>query len=749
MVIVIGAILLLLPSQGRELVDGISDASKIWPILFFIAGVSFWAWYSSLSAKVALNFSEASWFEDLLARAPKSLHGEITEDYNIYTVMILGEWLRTTGLDPLVGAPTPTEVAANRKEVMDKWRAKNRAVADSLEEAGDRLVYTILLPHIYRFIVYLIAAMALVYSLSRAMDTQIGIALLALIVWVTLDLLVHWKLASKSATIDRQEAERVQRIILENGGILLKVPVILGIQFGGFFMTIWILFKEAAWKPAEFEMSSVGIALFAFGCWAFLAVVITGVLSTIRSKWKISAFVFLLIIITVMNLFFGDEFHRVDTFRDDDPERDKMSLERVRKRPTVTEAATQFDVLATADGKQSAPIVFVATAGGGIRAAYWTAVALGRLSDDLPGFPDRVFAISGVSGGSLGAAFMAALIARGHPPPEGFERTAKRLLEHDFLGPTILRMAFTEILMPLSYPVGFTDRGKALELSWSAAWRRTVEGTDNPLDSPFMALWDNIPQERWRPVLLFNATHEEQGKRIITSNVKVTEGPFTDAWDIHELLGGRDLPLSTAAHNSARFSWVSPAGTILGPDGNSRGHVVDGGYFENYGAVTTLEIARAALLEVRNRKLLLPIIIQISSDPELTPRDQPRGGESSCKTAGRVLPFDPKHDPKSVAGFYNDALAPLAGIYATRSARGIVASKELATWAECWAERELGVKPVFIHLAMCSEARPPLGWVMTSTSRDGIDALLREDEGGCNSKDLLKLKQAWSRFSKF
>ena len=72
-----------------------------------------------------------------------------------------------------------------------------------------------------------------------------------------------------------------------------------------------------------------------------------------------------------------------------------------------------------------APIVIVATAGGGIRAAYWTATVLGELSDrslanataaepdGAPrplSFASQLFAISGVSGGSLGAAVYRALL---------------------------------------------------------------------------------------------------------------------------------------------------------------------------------------------------------------------------------------------------------------------------------------------------------------------------------------------------
>jgi putative transposase len=59
---------------------------------------------------------------NLLAHAPERLHDEITADYN-----------------DMIYATTPEEIAARRKAFIRKWRLKHRAVADSLEEAGDRL----------------------------------------------------------------------------------------------------------------------------------------------------------------------------------------------------------------------------------------------------------------------------------------------------------------------------------------------------------------------------------------------------------------------------------------------------------------------------------------------------------------------------------------------------------------------------------------------------------------------------------
>jgi transposase-like protein len=59
---------------------------------------------------------------NLLAHAPERLHEEITADYS-----------------DMIYAATPEEIAARRKAFIRKWRLKHRAVADSLEEAGDRL----------------------------------------------------------------------------------------------------------------------------------------------------------------------------------------------------------------------------------------------------------------------------------------------------------------------------------------------------------------------------------------------------------------------------------------------------------------------------------------------------------------------------------------------------------------------------------------------------------------------------------
>jgi putative transposase len=66
---------------------------------------------------------------NLLANAPERLHDEITADYT-----------------DMIYADTPQEVEKRRQAFLRKWRLRHSAVANSLEEAGDRLFTFTTLP---------------------------------------------------------------------------------------------------------------------------------------------------------------------------------------------------------------------------------------------------------------------------------------------------------------------------------------------------------------------------------------------------------------------------------------------------------------------------------------------------------------------------------------------------------------------------------------------------------------------------
>ena len=254
--------------------------------------------------------------------------------------------------------------------------------------------------------------------------------------------------------------------------------------------------------------------------------------------------------------------------------------------------------------------------------------------------------------------------------------------------------------------LGQIDRGTALERSFE-------NGSNGFLSYPFLSFFPDkeTAKKIWRPALLLNATHQETGRRIIASNIKIERHIFLDSFDEFNLLES-DMPASTAAHNSARFTYVSPAGKLVSSrEGQNRGYVIDGGYFENYGALTALELARQARSEIEQEKgkgNVKLVILQISSDPTLTrsrTRVRIKNETAECvlttadpAEASNYLTFeDSGFDPHThrwkkndgeglVVSYLNELAAPLLGVTAVREAHGNLAAAELAS-AVC-AEQE-------------------------------------------------------------
>lgn len=77
----------------------------------------------------------------------------------------------------------------------------------------------------------------------------------------------------------------------------------------------------------------------------------------------------------------------------------------------------------------------------------------------------------------------------------------------------------------------------------------------------------------------------------------------------------RDLVASSAADVSARFPVIGPSGTEKFDEEGTVRSVVDGGYFDNFGAVTLTQIMAELEPAFRENKLV-PIVIQITSDPD-------------------------------------------------------------------------------------------------------------------------------------
>jgi len=379
----------------------------------------------------------------------------------------------------------------------------------------------------------------------------------------------------------------------------------------------------------------------------------------------------------------------------------------------------------------NAPLVLVATAGGGLRAAYWTALALGELEHRLPGFHRNVFAISGVSGGSVGAMFYVA--ALDVAAKQGGQRLdTEKLYDtvgQDFLAPVTASMLYSDLaqrFVPVIGNLAIPDRAQTLEQGWERKFKSRF-GNDN-MERAFTSFWSSPKDvDNWLPLLFINGTHEESGQRIITTPVTLDKTTFTDALDFFTLHGNRDIRASTAAHNSARFSVVSPAGTLKSGS-DVKGHIIDGGYFENNGAETLLEIYNA--LKPTHRNI---IIIAITNDVMMP--DAVYAGDAD--PAAKV-----EHCIVKPASFLNEASAPLQGLLSTRESRGMLAFKRLHE-AVCNGTGECdnffhfniqkAVSNDVVDIAGTDSSLdlklgmkqhcvdPPLGWVLSQASRQNMN----------------------------
>src|SRR5438132_9842494 len=383
------------------------------------------------------------------------------------------------------------------------------------------------------------------------------------------------------------------------------------------------------------------------------------------------------------------------------------------------------------------PLYIVATEGGGIRAAYWTAIVLGALQDANPNFAPHLFAISGVSGGSLGAAAFDALLAEPTTASLKFKDKAHAILGQDFLSPALASMLYPDLVQRfIPFPIHYFDRGRSLELGWEKAWRDTM-GNDRFAQS-FVDLWKPSPNSReWMPSLFLNGTSVEKGNRIITSNLRVTNS-FLDAEDAAEKLVSHNLdateaachiPLSTAAHMSARFTFVSPAGRF--PDGS---HIVDGGYFENSAATTAGEIVKrikdyCAYKKIANVDVKVIVISNNPRKPSIAPAKP-----------GPEPPGPKRTKPTVIMGqFIGELTAPLYTLLNTRDARGTYAQKAIGreqrrfkfsvVEAPPEAESSLALTKDIVYFGLRDKNVPlPLGWMLSAAAAKTIREQINQDD---------------------
>jgi hypothetical protein len=480
-------------------------------------------------------------------------------------------------------------------------------------------------------------------------------------------------------------------------------------------------------------LTSLGVVLM---CASFLTV--TGTYLTIQaSRWQFPLLSFLLLESLLLQLLNVSDNHHVRLYEgmhsNDAPDPD-----RVVAAAALAMSFEQYEE-SWSQAQHSGPVYVVSAEGGGIRAAAWTALVLSELEARSNGeFSKHMLLGSGISGGSLGLALFSVMVSaerRGVLLPKDLPDLARSFNERDFLGATIETMFLTDFLQRFVPGKWFIDRGERLEQGWERAWqeicvKQAAQRTRPPVAtgdavarvcSLFASQWSALWQPGM-PALFLNSTQVDSGERFIQhpfSSIRQGGdilGFFNAATSSAGILPGSS-PLSAVVHDSARFTYISPAGTL--PDASHLRdkdvlvrQVVDGGYFENSGTTTLAEllefvIQRKGVLRERCRDTLgradqCPIrLIHISNDPSI----ESMRSDDDC---GQKPP-----PPR-----YGEIRAPLMALVNTRDARSATARAAIRSLfagdqVQISATDPFTDRTVY-HFRLCQgQHHLPLGWTLS------------------------------------
>ena len=372
------------------------------------------------------------------------------------------------------------------------------------------------------------------------------------------------------------------------------------------------------------------------------------------------------------------------------------------------------------------PAFIVTADGGGIRAAVMTSIVLDQLSARNPQFADRIFAIIGVSGGSVGATTFATAAAHGwagkYPSPNVPDW--KEALLTDLLAPTVRAFLSTTIwtqYVPQRWmDLSAWDRSRALEAAWSDGWQATTN------TSSLGDFWFSDLLKKDVPNLLLMTTSVEDGEPMAISHL-CNFGVRT----LNDVRPGIDIPLKTAGIMSARFPFISSTAHV--PGGIPVADFVDGGYFENSGVTAATRLIQT--LRGGDANAATPTGCTCGPlKPIIAARDDARLANTSIVVIR--IRNGSKDDTAKQSMFYglSSQLTAMSAAGDARASEAIRALDELVRNSPAECAKRVGcmvVKQITFSLSP-SSIPLPLGWQLSSKARDVIVEQL--ETSPCNKK---------------
>ncbi len=418
------------------------------------------------------------------------------------------------------------------------------------------------------------------------------------------------------------------------------------------------------------------------------------------------------------------------------------------------------------------PMILIAAAGGGIRAAYWTAYTMSEF--DEPCERSATFLSSGVSGGSVGLTVSQSSPAQTKvaidtmAEPEALGSAAAGLFVSDLLA------VGTGVRAP-SWVDGewaWRDRSGLMEAAWLESLGKEPELTDSVLDDPW-----SMTVAGPGGYLVMNSAAAGSGCRVLISQVDLSVGTdraepgepepgepagsaiprcraFTGlppaSADLIDRYGSCTPAMDWLAASmlSARFPLVTPAARIPGPTSNPDDNrcseagdlqLIDGGYAEGSGLGTLVDIAPQIMKLVRDHNdlasqgkaesYIVPVVLFIEnhSGADIAAPAPPLAVELFVPLAGLVA-GDLQTSPSTWLQRVSEAIDGACPL-----------RDETCKSAVDHVERELNPSTTVVTSGRVVVVAPstepavaaPLGWTLSRDSRQRLQSALAEQASGC------------------
>lgn len=434
-------------------------------------------------------------------------------------------------------------------------------------------------------------------------------------------------------------------------------------------------------------------------------------------RLRIPVFLIIFIIIVIFSMFNSNKDVR-------------LTEEKAERKYTVDQYFNEWYKFRSKEYNKSSrvPVIVVLSEGGGIRAAYWSAGLLSMIQEEYPDFSKYVFSINGVSGGSFGATIFNCLLKYYKDNPDKYskgilQQKVGMIVGKDYLSPVLSSMLTREFLnFAIPFPVSSFDHAKVFERTWELQWEKAMsyqDGgniiNDETFGRSFTSIWKN-DYDFSIPALFINMTRVEDGTPITASNIKFdyidkNKSKLNLIEDFYYYSSERDIRVSTASLLSARFPYVGPAGILK--KNNETAGFVDGGYFDNTGANTAYEVFTRIKVRFDNqqkdneekigllfKEKIKPVVIYIKNGTETADKNN----------SGKTILYQ--------------FSAPLDTIFRTRDAH----TRNALTRLKGFIESYDGIFKVYSleENRNKKEADIPLGWALSKTVQEEIDARVKE-----------------------